>query len=205
MKRIIVAGIGTDVGKTVVSAILTCALKADFWKPIESGDSDTERIKKLLDSSKHTIFTPIYSLKNALSPHHAAHIENVSIEMNQLVMPKTDKTLVIETPGGVLVPVTYDTVSLDHFKTWNADWILVSRHYLGSINHTLLTIEALKLRRISIRGLIFNGDNPDSEKAILNISKVPTLGKLLPEEEINQNTIQKYAKQWKQQLKTLLI
>jgi dethiobiotin synthetase len=203
MRRIIVAGISTDVGKTVVSAILTCALEADFWKPIESGDSDTATIKTLLDTSKHTIFPPVYSLKNSLSPHHAARLENISINMNQVIPPKTDRVLVIEAPGGVLVPVTYDKIALDHFKTWNAAWIIVSKHYLGSINHTLLTIEALKQRRINILGLIFNGENFDSEKAILNISKVPALGRLLPEKQIDQNTIQKYAKQWKPQLSTL--
>src|SRR5438128_2312917 len=110
MRKIIVAGISTDVGKTVVSAILTCVLQADFWKPIESGDSDTATIKMLLDPSQHTIFPPAYSLKNALSPHHAARLENVFIDVSQIIPPKTDKTLVIESPGGILVPVTYDNV-----------------------------------------------------------------------------------------------
>ncbi len=195
MDRIMVAGIGTDVGKTVVSAILTILLKGDYWKPIECGNSDTETMKSWINN---TIHPSAYSLKAPLSPHHAARLENLSIERDSITLPNTKRPLIIEGVGGILVPVTTGTTTMDLFKKWDCQWVIVSKHYLGSINHTLLTIEVLKRLEISILGLIFNGDpNPDSEEAILEISKVPLLGRLLPEDHINLKTIQRYAELWR--------
>lgn len=202
--KIMVAGIGTDVGKTVVSAILTTALDGDYWKPVQCGDeehSDTNRIKTLVDISKHQVYPPIYSLKHALSPHHAAHLENIAIDPNAIIPPQTIRPLIIEGVGGIFVPLTTTIHTTDLFKTWNCRWIIVSRNYLGSINHTLLTLSALKQLNIYISGIIFNGEsNPDSEAAILTMTKVPLMGRLYPEQQINQKTIQTYARQWKHTL-----
>lgn len=199
-KKIIVTGIGTEVGKTVVSAILVNLLQADYWKPVECGlDSDSEIIKTLIDTKQHHIHPPAYSLKNPLSPHHAARLENIIIDPRKIVIPQTEKTLVIETAGGIFVPLTKDFTSLDLFASWDCKWVIVSKHYLGSINHTLLTIAALKQRQIDIMGIIFNGVNQDSEEAILSISKLPFLGRLILEKEIDKNTIYKYAQIWKSQ------
>lgn len=192
---IIVAGIGTDVGKTVVSAILTSLLQGDYWKPIQSGCPDSEQMKDWIDEER--IHPATYSFQAPLSPHHAARLEDCSIYLDAIVPPKTLRPLIIESVGGILVPLTTTQTSLDLFQTWNCTWIVVSRHYLGSINHTLLTLETLKRRQIAVAGLIFNGaPNPDSEAAILSISQLPLLAKLYPEPEITHKTIQRYAQLW---------
>lgn len=196
-----VAGIGTDIGKTIVSAILTTLLNGDYWKPIQCGDeenSDTAIMKNLLETTKHTIHLPAYSLKAPLSPHHAARLENISIELDSIILPQTIRPLIIEGVGGILVPLTLKKSSLDLFKSWNCQWIIVSKHYLGSINHTLLTIAVLKKLCIPILGIIFNGEpNPDSESVIVDISQTQILGRLLPEINLNLQSIQRYATQWK--------
>jgi dethiobiotin synthetase len=200
MYKIIVAGSGTGVGKTVVSAILTTLLKGDYWKPIQCGDeknSDTATMKRWIDTTEHHIHPPAYSLKAPLSPHHAARLEGIQIHLNAIVPPQTRRPLIIESVGGIFVPLSKKVLSIDLFKSWHGRWVIVSKHYLGSINHTLLTIEALKGHRIAIAGLIFNGEpNPDSEAAILENAQLPLLGRVLPETNLNRQTIQRYAKQW---------
>lgn len=200
MHKIMVAGIGTDVGKTIVSAILTTLLEGDYWKPIQCGaeeNSDTTMMKKWLDTTKHTIHSSTYSLKAPLSPHHAARLENISLRLDSITLPHTVRPLIIEGVGGILAPLTSKISSLDLFKSWDCQWVIVSKHYLGSINHTLLTLEVLKKLCLPILGIIFNGEyNSDSESAILEISQVPVLGRLLPEANLNPQIIQRYAKQW---------
>jgi dethiobiotin synthetase len=200
MHKIMVAGIGTDVGKTIVSAILTTLLKGDYWKPIQCGEeenSDTATMKRLIDTTRYSVHPPAYSLKAPLSPHHAARLENISMNLESIALPQTTRPLIIEGVGGILVPLTPKTSSIDLFKSWDCQWIIVSRHYLGNINHTLLTIEVLKKLYLPILGIIFNGEhNPDSESVILEISQVSVLGRLLPEANLNPQTIQRYAKQW---------
>lgn len=201
MFKWMVAGSGTDVGKTVVSAILATLLDADYWKPIQCGNeenSDTATIKNWIDTKRHFVHSPAYSLKAPLSPHHAARLENTPIAIDSITIPTTAHRLVIEGVGGIFVPLTTKVLTIDLFKSWNCQWIIVSRHYVGSINHTLLTIEALKQRQVPIIGIIFNGEsNPDSEAAILEISQLPCLGRLLPEENLNLTIIQRYAKEWR--------
>lgn len=208
MPRLMVSGIGTDVGKTVVSAILATLFKGDYWKPIQSGDetqSDTTKMLSLLDTDQHTIFPPAYSFQAPLSPHHAAALEKTCIDCKSIIPPYTKRPLIIEGVGGILSPLTTTTTSLDHFKTWECQWIVVSKNYLGSINHTLLTIDVLKRQNISIAGIIFNGEpNPYSESAILEITKLPLLARLHPEPVINRKTIIRNAQQWQQQLRHLL-
>ena len=200
MVDIVVAGIDTEVGKTVVSAIITSLFKGDYWKPIQSGevDADSQVIAKLLPSG-HIIHPPAYSFKAPLSPHHAARLENQTIDPDKIIPPVTNRPLIAEMAGGIFVPLSDTLLSIDLFKAWEAQWILVSKHYLGSINHTLLTIEALKIRQVQILGLVFNGEpNPDTENAILKFSNIPLLGRLFPEKTINLSTIQRYAKKWQQ-------
>ncbi len=200
MHKIMVAGIDTNVGKTVTSAILTTLLNGDYWKPIQCGEPDTAMMKHLLDPH-YRIHPPSYSLKAPLSPHHAARLENTTINLNTIIPPVTTRPLIIEGAGGIFVPLTSNILTMDLFQSWDCQWVLVSKHYLGSINHTLLTIDALKKRRIPLLGIIFNGEpNPDSETAILEISGLPLLGRLLPEPQINPQTIQRYAKQWQLKL-----
>jgi dethiobiotin synthetase len=203
-----VAGIDTAVGKTIVSMILTTLLNGDYWKPIQCGDeenSDTATVKKWLDTTIHTIHPPTYSLKAPLSPHHAARLENTLISLDSITLPQTTRPLIIEGVGGICVPLTSKISSLDLFKSWDCLWVIVSKHYLGSINHTLLTVEVLKTLCLPILGIIFNGEhNPYSESAILEISQVPILGRLLHETYLNPKTIQRYAKQWQPLFSKLL-
>lgn len=192
MDRIIVAGIGTDVGKTVVSAILAHQLSADYWKPVECGGSDSQTIRELIGSRVHP---PAYSFKAPLSPHAAARLENK--EIGTIAIPATKKPLIIEGVGGIFVPLTNSLLSIDLFKTWPAKWIIVSRHYLGSINHTLLTLHALKMLNILVHGIVFNGEpNLDSESAILDKIQPAFCERLFPEAHINSTIIKKYGEQW---------
>lgn len=191
MDQIIIAGNNTDVGKTVVSAILTKIVQGTYWKPIECGDSDTGFIKTLALPT----LPPRYSFKTPCSPHYAAELEKCRI--TPFVSPPL-KPLIIETAGGVLTPLSPSLTNLDLFSTWNCPWILVSRHVLGSINQTLLTLEALHRRKINLVGIIFNGfPDPCSEPPILKAARVPCLGRLWPETCITPLTLQKYAKLWK--------
>jgi dethiobiotin synthetase len=204
MKPIMIAGIGTDVGKTVVSAIVATALGADYWKPLECGESDSNTMAKLLDPQFHTVHPSSYTFKALVSPHHAALLEDTSIDCHKIRLPRTHRLLVIEGVGGLLVPLTVDCHTLDLFQTWDCHWVIVSSHYLGSINHTLLTIEMLKSRSIPISGIIFNGEpNRHTEEAILTIGQIPCLGRLLPQITIDKQTIQRIAALWKPQWQKL--
>lgn len=191
MDPILIAGIGTDVGKTVVSAIVTTLLKGSYWKPVDCGANDTETIKSWgIETLK-----PLYAFQTPCSPHYAATLEGKSI--TPFTPPASHSPLIVELAGGVHTPLTLDLTNLDHFSTWNAPWILVSRHFLGSINQTLLTVEALQKRQINLLGIVFNGaEDLCSEPPILQRSGVPCLGRVLPETEINFPIIQKYVKQW---------
>ncbi|MCB1110775.1 MAG: dethiobiotin synthase [Chlamydiia bacterium] len=199
MDRIVVAGIGTNVGKTVVSAILVHQFQGNYWKPIQTGIEypDAQEVARLVDPEKHHIFPSAYSLREPVSPHHAARLEDVEIDP-MLSPPQSDRPLVIEMVGGIYVPLSNKTLSLELFRSWDARWVVVSRHYIGSINHTLLTLETLKAWNVPVMGIVFNGvSNPDTENVILSFSKLPLLGHLLPEKEISPKQIKRYAELWK--------
>jgi len=208
MEKIIVAGIGTDVGKTIVSAILVNALKSDYWKPIQCGSiehSDSETIRTLIPASFPFCHPSSYILKHPLATHAAAKLEGISIDPNRIVLPSTQNTLIIECTAGLLNTLNENCLQLDHFSIWDCKWILVSRHYLGSLNHTLLSLEALKQRNVRLLGMIFNGEkNPQVEQVILQQAKAPFIGRLSPETSITPEIINHYATLWKPQLKKLL-
>lgn len=194
--KIFITGIGTDVGKTIAAAIVTEALEADYWKPIQAGDldkSDSHRITALLSNSKTMIHSNSYALQTPASPHLAAAIDGVQIESQKIVEPKTKNHLVIEGAGGILVPLNDSETIADLIRP-DFKVIVVSRHYLGSINHTLLTIELLKSRNINISGIIFNGDrNESSENIILQKTGVPMIGHIDTEPYFDKNVIAEYA------------
>jgi dethiobiotin synthetase len=200
--NIIVTGCGTGVGKTVTSAIITEALQAEYWKPIESGideESDTATISNLVPRPRSIL--PAYRFKAAYCPHHAARLENRTIHDEEIQRPLATSPLVIETAGGILVPCNKDKLLFDIFKKFEGVWVIVSHNYLGSINHTLLTLTFLQEQRRRIAGVVFNGPpNPDTEEAILHFSKVCCLGRILPERSITTATVQKYARMWGKEL-----
>lgn len=175
-----VCGIGTGVGKTVVSAMLVSGLKADYWKPIQCGTedgSDAKFVTSTVSNFSPKIHPESYVLKAPMSPHAAAKAENVAINPETIVLPTTENSLIIEGVGGFHVPINDAVLMSDLVSRWSVPVILVSQNYLGSINHTLLTIEAIKARKITIRGVIFNGEsNPSTESVILNYSGLALLG-----------------------------
>ncbi|MDQ7949957.1 MAG: dethiobiotin synthase [Pedobacter sp.] len=193
-----ITGIGTDVGKTVISAILTQKLEADYWKPVQSGDldhSDTIKVKNLV-RNQQTIFHPeAYRLNHPLSPHLSAKLDNVEIQLGQICRPETTNNLIIEGAGGLMVPLNDHTLILDLIKILHAPVILVSRNYLGSINHTLLTIETLALHQIPVAGIIFSGEpNIETENFILRHTGIRCLGKIPFITELNPESIDEAGK-----------
>lgn len=176
--RIVVTGTDTDIGKTVFAAGLAGALGATYWKPIQSGldgGSDGERVAAL---SGVTVLPEAYRLATPCSPHLAAEIDGVAIDPGRLVPPDIDP-LVIEGAGGVLVPVTRELLYADLFARWSLPTVLVARTALGTINHSLLSIEALRARGVPILGVAFVGEaNEDSEATIAAIGGVRRLGRL---------------------------
>lgn len=199
MKNYIVTGIGTGVGKTVVSAIVVETLCADYWKPIQAGDeenTDSHTVQHLISNAITTIHDEAYRLHAPLSPHAAARQENRTISLEHLQCPATNRPLVIEGAGGVLVPLNDDDLVLDAIEQWQAEVILVSRHYLGSINHTLLTWHVLSNRNIPLAGIVFNGNaNNETERVILRHTGLPCLLHLREEPLINKETVRRYAQQ----------
>ena len=198
-----ITGISTDVGKTVVAAILTEALMADYWKPIQAGElenSDTHKVKRWISNPK-TVFHPsAFELKTPMSPHAAADIDGVKISVKSIKRPKSNNDLVIESAGGLLVPLNDTETVADLIKTTDRV-IVVSQHYLGSINHTLLTIQALKLKKSQVFGIIFNGlENKTTEDIIAKMSGVPILGRIDQEPFIDSNVIKEYADKFTSEL-----
>jgi dethiobiotin synthetase len=200
MKSFVIAGIGTEVGKTVVSAIVVEALQADYWKPVQSGaleDSDTETVRRLISNPYSRFHPEAYRLREPLSPHAAADLDGVTVEMDQLVLPRTDNHLVVELAGGLMVPLNHHDFSIDWVQRNNLPVLLVSRHYLGSINHTLLSVEACRTRSIPVLGIVFNGpETPASESVILGITGLPCLGRVQPEEKLDKLVVRRYAEKF---------
>ena len=195
--KVVIAGIGTEVGKTVVSAIVCEAIKANYWKPVQAGDldnSDSKKVKGWISDSL-TVFPEQYRLNFPMSPHAAADIDKVAIDLNQLSVPESEE-LVIELAGGLMVPLTKDTLYIDWLEKIKLPTILVSSYYLGSINHTLLSWEALKVRNIPVKGIIFNGEKTQSTfDVIMHRTGAKCLLEIEKEKEINKEVIGKYAGQ----------
>lgn len=191
-----ITGISTDVGKTVVAAIVAQSLEADYWKPIQAGDldnSDTHKVKRYIKNDITQYHDNAFELNTPMSPHAAAKIDGVCIEVSQIQRPTTKNNLVIEGAGGLLVPIN-DTETIADLITPTDKIIVVSRHYLGSINHTLLTIEFLKARNLHIAGIIFSGDeHPTTESIIKKMTGIPVIGRIDQEPYIDENVVAEYA------------
>jgi dethiobiotin synthetase len=206
MKRFVVAGIGTDVGKTVASAVLTEYLAATYLKPVQAGDlenSDTMKVQRICGPDCY-VLEERFRLNTPASPHLAAEIDGVSIQLSDLALPKLHdhENLVVETAGGLMVPLNDEgLIYLDVIESWELPVYLVTKHYLGSINHTLLSLYALQQRNITVAGMIVNGDRHEPSERIYT-QHFPELKLLfIPQlETLSQNTIAQCAKQWKQQL-----
>lgn len=200
MKRTyFVTGISTDVGKTIASAILVEALQADYWKPIQAGEleqCDTKIVQSLISNTKSKFHPNSYALKTPMSPHAAAKIDNVFIDLENIIPPKTTNHLVIEGAGGLLVPINDTQTVLDIIRP-NYKVIVVSRHYLGSINHTLLTIQALKHKGFEISMIYSGNEHKSTENIIHKMTGIHVIGRIDEEPYFDRNVIKEYADEFR--------
>jgi len=169
--RLIVAGTDTNVGKTIVSSLLVAKLNAHYWKPIQCGELDTggdsATIKKLTGIEENRIIPEAYRLKMAASPNQAAEAEGITIENQKLKLPSHDGELVVELAGGLMVPLRDNWLQIDQIKIWNLPVVLVARSGLGTLNHTLLSLEAMEKRNIQVTTLILNGERHEKNYGTL--------------------------------------
>jgi dethiobiotin synthetase len=205
MQKIFVSGISTEVGKTIASSIITEALAADYWKPVQAGDlenTDSHKVASYISNTKTVIHPSSYELKTPMSPHAAADIEGVRIDRFHIKEPETNNHLVIEGAGGLLVPLNEEDTMFDIIMP-NYKVVVVSRHYLGSINHSLLTINWLKHKGYDV-SLLFSGDaNPHTENIILQKTGVSLIGRIEEEPFFDKSIIKKYADKFRHILETL--
>ena len=197
-----ITGTSTDVGKTIASAILVEALEADYFKPIQAGDldnSDTHKIKRLVSNSKSMFHPNSYALETPMSPHGASELDGLTIDLKQIKRPKTKNDLVIEGAGGLMVPLNDSETILDLIQSKDKV-IVVSRHYLGSINHTLLTINTLKEKGFNV-SLIYSGDEHKSTESIIEkMTGVNVIGRINDEPYFDRNVISEYAELFRKSL-----
>ncbi len=196
-RQFIIAGIGTEIGKTVASAVLVEALQADYWKPIQSGalsDSDTDTVRRLVSNPISKFHPEAYRLTEPLSPHAAAEIDGITINLNEIVLPQTTGNLIVEMAGGLMVPLNNQTLNIDLIERLGLPVVLVSRNYLGSINHTLLSVEVCRSRGVPIIGILFNGPTvPATESFILNYTGLACIGRIGQEQQVTKEMIRQYA------------
>jgi len=195
-----VSGIGTDVGKTIVSSVLCELLFANYWKPVQSGElenTDSMKVERLVSFETFQFFPEQFRLTQPLSPHVSAKLDGVHIEASDFVFPAFTGNLIVEGAGGLMVPINENgLLYCDLAAEWKLPTILISRHYLGSINHTLMSIETLRNRNILILGIIYVGDElPMTEEIIFTKTQVPTLFHVPIFENLSKETISTFANQ----------
>lgn len=194
-----VTGIDTDSGKTLACAILCEALNADYWKPIQAGlPRDTDTVKELLERTDIRFHSERFLLNTPASPHAAAKIDGLKIRLDDFALPDDNRSLIVEGAGGCLVPINDQHFVIDIAIRLSLPVIVVADLYLGSINHTLLTLEALRTRNVHVKGIIFNGEpNAESEKIILHHSKLNVMLHIRKEAVINNSVVKRYVAQFK--------
>jgi len=192
-----IVGIHTGIGKTVCSAILCEALGFDYWKPVQAGElsnTDSMFVKRNVSNPKCNVHPERYVLQTASSPHYAASLENIEIKRSDFELPKTGNSLVVETAGGLMSPLANNFLNIDLIEHLHLPSILISNNYLGSINHTLLTFSALKMRDIPMLGIIFMGDStPPSENIILERTELKQICAIPKIENLDREAIKKFA------------
>ena len=198
--QLVVCGTDTDVGKTVVSALLVQGLQASYWKPVQSGlegGGDRNRVRQLLDLNEERMLPEAYAFSQPVSPHWASELDGTPLDPRTLALPDNPGPLVVETAGGLLVPLTRNWLQIDQLQVWNLPIVLVARSGLGTLNHTLLSLEALKKRQINVLGLILNGPlHADNPRTLEQFGGVPVLAELPSLVPLTAETL---AAQWQQQ------
>jgi dethiobiotin synthetase len=195
--RLVICGTDTDVGKTVVSALMVQGLGATYWKPVQSGTDgggDTGRVQALLDLPPQRLWPEAYRLQAPVSPHWAAEREGITIDPARLALPAIEGPLVVETAGGLLVPLRRDWLQIEQIAVWGLPVLLVARSGLGTLNHTLLSLEALARRGIPVLGLVLNGEpHPDNPRTLEALGRVPVLAELPPLDPLDRAGLER---QW---------
>jgi len=198
--QLVVCGTDTDVGKTVISAWLVQGLQACYWKPVQSGladGSDSSRVQQLLDLPAERVLDEAYRLTAPVSPHWAAEHDGVTIEAERLELPHCAGPLIVETAGGLLVPLRRDWLQIEQLQRWGLPVLLVGRSGLGTLNHCLLSLEALQRRQIPVLGLVLNGPpHPDNPRTLEAIAGVPVVAQLPLIQPLCAAAL---AQQWQQQ------
>jgi dethiobiotin synthetase len=193
VRSIVVTGTDTGVGKTVFAAALAAATGAYYWKPVQAGldeGGDTLAVQELGGIAATRTLAEAYRLTTPCSPHRAAELDAVEIEPKRLALPVCDRPLVVEGAGGALVPLTRSLLYADLFASWGAPVVIVARTSLGTINHSLLTIEALRRRKVPLLGIAFVGEqNPDSEETICVVGRIGRLGRMPILDELNPDRL----------------
>jgi dethiobiotin synthetase len=197
MRSFAIVGIHTGIGKTITSAIFAQGLKMDYWKPVQAGNldaTDTMEVQRLVTDPTVQFHPEVYRLKAAISPHAAAAKEGLQIDAAKLVLPAATKPVIVETAGGLMSPISHEITNLDLIKSLRLPVVLVSRTYLGSINHTMLTWEVLRLHNIEILGIVFNGIiNQASEEFILQHTGLQKLLNIEEETNLDKDRVRYYA------------
>jgi len=200
LPQLVVCGTDTDVGKTVVSAWLVQGLKAHYWKPVQSGldgGGDRQRVQTLLNLSTDRILPEAFAFQQPVSPHWAAELDGVALDPDALNRPRIDQPLVVETAGGLMVPLTRQWLQIDQLQRWQLPIVLVARSGLGTLNHTLLSLEALQRRNLPVLGLILNGPpHADNPGTLEHFGGVPVLAHLPPLSPLTAAGLQE---QWQRQ------
>ncbi|MET0243984.1 MAG: dethiobiotin synthase [Flavitalea sp.] len=209
MNIIFVTGIGTGIGKTVISAILTEALDADYWKPIQAGfdeGTDTEWVRDHITNGATRVHKEVYKLKLPASPHIAAREEGLTISLQKICdsVPKNTRNLIVEGAGGLMVPLNDNEFVADLIKALDAKVILISRNYLGSINHSLLTANIAKYKKLNVKGWIFNDQYLDYESEISRWSGMDHLGSIPFTENADRDFVAHHAQYLRKKLGTIL-
>ena len=191
--QFVICGTDTDIGKTLISSFFVRGLNASYWKPIQSGiesQTDSQIVEKLTKVNKEKIINEAYVFTKPVSPHWAAEIDQRIINLMFLKLPKVDGSLIIETAGGLMVPITRNFLQIDQIEKWGLPIILVCKSGLGTINHTLLSIEALKKRNINILGLVINGEKHlDNPKTLFEFSGIPIIAEFPYIKKMDSNNL----------------
>lgn len=207
MKHLVIAGIGTEIGKSFIAAIVTEALEADYWKPVQAGSldfTDTDFLKQVISNTHSFFHQEIYRLSMPISPHAAAKADTVLIDFQQLKIPNSSNRIIIELAGGIMTPLNNNQLNIHLLKEWALPVVLVSMNYLGSINHTLLSAKILVDYNIEVAGIIFNGEpNPASEEIILAYTGFNCIAKINQERDVNKETVKRYATELKEKINKL--
>ena len=191
--QFVICGTDTDIGKTLISSFFVRGLNSFYWKPIQSGiesETDSKAVARLTKVNKTQIINEAYIFREPVSPHWAAEIDQKVINFKLLNLPNVDGSLIVETAGGLMVPITRNYLQIDQIKKWDIPVILVCRSGLGTLNHTLLSIEALKKRNIKILGLVINGEKHlDNPKTLTEFSSLPIIAEFPYIQKIDSNNL----------------